>query len=103
MTGSGPDRPVEGDAEGQGTAKSGSRCAAPVLGLANFSLTRLLPIGSKRNLIIKTLRLCRVGARRITVLAAVAPGLTLGKARNELNFVDQDMPVGSSRNVRPGN
>ena len=35
---------------------------------------------------IKTLRLCRIGASRITVLDAVDPGLASGRARNELNF-----------------
>lgn len=37
-----------------------------------------------RKEIIDTLRLCRVGARRITVLAAVVPGLVFFEARNEL-------------------
>ncbi len=84
MPGSGQDRPNEGDAEGQGTAIRGSRWSPPASGLANFKRTRFWDIRSGRKLIIKTLRLCRVGARRITVLAAEDPGLTSGKARNEM-------------------
>jgi hypothetical protein len=49
-----------------------------VPGLANFKWTRFWEIRSSRKLIIKTLRLCRVGARRITVLAAEDPGLAKG-------------------------
>jgi len=37
-----------------------------------------------RKLIIYVLRFCRVGARRITVLAAVESGLDALEARNEL-------------------
>ncbi len=36
-----------------------------------------------------SLRLCRVGARRITVLAAVDPGLAAGKASDELTVARQ--------------
>jgi hypothetical protein len=35
-------------------------------------------VGSVRKLIIKSLRLCRIGARRMTVLAAEDPGLAKG-------------------------
>jgi hypothetical protein len=56
-------------------------------------------------LIIKTLRLYRVGARRITVLAAVDTGLASGKARNELNFARRSGHAGREleSNVRRGN
>jgi len=77
MSGSGRYSTDEGDAEGQGTAAS-NRCSKPVPGLANFKRTRFLEIRSSRKLIIKTLRLCRVGARRITVLAAEDSGLAKG-------------------------
>jgi hypothetical protein len=78
MSGSGQERPDEGDTEGQGTAASSSRWSTPVPGLANFKRTRYWEIRSSTKLIIKTLRLCRVGARRITVLAAEDPGLAKG-------------------------
>jgi len=77
IAGSGRIKPDEGDTEGQGTAES-NRCSTPVPGLANFKRTRFWEIRSSRKLIIKTLRLCRVGARRITVLAAEDPGLAKG-------------------------
>jgi hypothetical protein len=86
MPGSGQDRPNEGDAEGQGTAIRGSRWSPPAPGLANFKRTRFWDIRSGRKLIIKTLRLCRVGARRITLLLPWILALPRAKARNELNF-----------------
>ncbi len=52
-----------------------------------------------------SLRLCRVGARRITVLAAVDPGLATGKASDELTFARRPGHAGleHSWNVRRGN
>ncbi|MCH8334886.1 MAG: hypothetical protein IIC61_03245 [Proteobacteria bacterium] len=61
----------------------GSRWLPPAFGLANFKRTRFMRIRSGRKLIIKTLRLCRVGARRITVLLPWI--LVLPKARPGMN------------------